>query len=95
MRRAGVERKLRRLVARTAQLREDLTVAEAQLAHFAEAADDAETDAIVQESPFARADHRSAGRTVEVMRRDRDRLRAEVAAAERQQDELLDRLGGA
>ena len=78
-----------------AQLRDDLTVTEAQLQHFEHAADDLATDALISESLFAAADGRSAGRTVDVMRRDRDRIRDELSKLERQQDELLDELGSA
>jgi hypothetical protein len=90
-----VERKLRRNVARIEAVREQLVVAELQLDHFADVATDAELEAIVADSPLASAEQRDATRSAEVMRRDRDRLRGELARLEREQDDLLDELANA
>lgn len=95
MRRAAVERKLWRNVDRLRQVREELAVAQAQLEHFAEVADTAELEALVSESRLAEAEHRDADRSVAVMRRNRDRLRDELARLERTRDDLLDQLTGA
>ncbi|MEO9224358.1 MAG: hypothetical protein ABI276_05140 [Acidimicrobiales bacterium] len=88
----SIERKLRRNSEALHRAREALEVAEAQLSHFAAAADDAERDAIVADTPMRSAEHRGAARAADVMRRDRDRLSAEIDQLERTQDELLDRL---
>ncbi len=92
MRRAAIERKLRKNVARQAEVREELAVAEAQLQHFADVAGDAEVRALVSESPVAASERRQADRSAGVMRRHRDRLRQELTSLLGAQDELLDEL---
>lgn len=70
----------------------DLAVAEEQLAHFAEDADEARLRALVSETPGAEQVHREAQRHADAMRRHRDELVAEIAQLEVTQDDLLDRL---
>lgn len=70
----------------------DLSVAEEQLAHLAEEADEARLRALVSETPVAEQDHYEAERHADAMRRHRDDLVAEVRQLELTQDELLDRL---
>ena len=69
-----------------------LAVAEEQLAHLAEEADEARLRALVSETPLAGQEHREAERHAEAMRRHRDDLVAEVQRLEASQDTLLDRL---
>ena len=69
-----------------------LAVAEEQLAHLAEEADEARLRALVSETPLAGKEHREAKRHAEAMRRHRDDLVAEVQKLEASQDSLLDRL---
>jgi hypothetical protein len=69
-----------------------LAVAEEQLAHLAEEADEARLRALVSETPLAGQEHREAERHAEAMRRHRDDLAAEVRKLEASQDSLLDRL---
>ncbi len=69
-----------------------LAVAEEQLAHLAEEADEARLRALVSETPLAGKEHREAERHAEAMRRHRDDLVAEVQKLEASQDSLLDRL---
>ncbi len=69
-----------------------LAVAEEQLAHLAEEADEARLRALVSETPLAGKEHREAERHAETMRRHRDDLVAEVQKLEASQDSLLDRL---
>ncbi len=73
-------------------LSRDLAVAEEQLAHLADEADDARLRALVSETPIAGHDHREAQRHADAMRRHRDELVADIRALEASQDDLLDRL---
>ncbi len=87
-----VERRLSQVAGRLRQLRDELDVSAEQLAHLADAADDARLRALVSETPVADVDHRQAERHAEAMRRHREALLDEIAKLERSQDELLDRL---
>ncbi|MGH9287093.1 MAG: hypothetical protein ACRD0V_02145 [Acidimicrobiales bacterium] len=87
-----VERRLSQVAGRLQQLRAELEVSGEQLAHLADAADDARLRALVSETPVADVDHRHAERHAEAMRRHRAAVLDEIAKLERDQDELLDRL---
>jgi hypothetical protein len=87
-----VERRLRHVAVRLRQLREELEVSDEQLAHLADAADDARLRALVSETPVSDRDHRDADRHVDAMRRHRAAVVEELASLEVEQDELLDRL---
>lgn len=87
-----LERRLSELSDRLRQVRSDLGIAEEQLAHFAEEADDARLRALVAETPLAEQIHREAERHAAAMRRHREELAAEIRQLERAQDDLLDRL---
>ena len=87
-----VERRLTQVAGRLRQLRDELEVSAEQLAHLADAADDARLRALVSETPVADVDHRQAQRHAEAMRRHREAVLDEIAKLERSQDELLDRL---
>jgi predicted nucleic acid-binding Zn-ribbon protein len=86
-----VERRLSQVSSRLRQLREELAVSAEQLAHLADAADDARLRALVSETPVADHDVRQAERHAEAMRRPRAKVEAEIAKLERDQDDLLDR----
>lgn len=70
----------------------DLAVAEEQLAHLTEEADEARLRALVSETPLAEQEHSEAARHAEAMRRHHEDLLAEHRRLEIAQDELLDRL---
>ena len=70
----------------------ELAVADEQLAHFADEADEARLRALVSETPLAEQEHHEAQRHAEAMRRHRDDMLAEVRQLEASQDDLLDRL---
>lgn len=74
------------------KLRDELRVADEQLLHLAETADDARLRALVSETPVAEREHRQAARHAESMRAHRGSVAAEIARLEATQDELLDRL---
>jgi predicted nucleic acid-binding Zn-ribbon protein len=92
MARSVLERRLSELSDRMKQLRVDLAVAEEQLAHFTDEADDARLRALVAETPLAAQVHRDAEKHAAAMRRHREELMAEIHQLERAQDDLLDRL---
>lgn len=92
--RASIERRLIENGQRLKTLRDDLRVADEQLAHFADEADDARLRSLVSETPLADREHRSAARHADAMRRHRDEIVTEIAELERRQDELLDEMSG-
>jgi hypothetical protein len=92
MARRLVERRLIDVGDRLKKLRHELAVANEQLLHFADEADDARLRALVSETPISERDFRDAQRHAELMRRSRDEMVAEIATLEKNQDELLDRL---
>lgn len=86
------ERRLKSVGRRLASLRQELRVADEQIAHFAEMSDDTRIRSLVSETPQADQDHREAERTTNAMERHRAELRAEIMRLETEQDELLDQL---
>lgn len=94
MSKAMIERRLIEVGERLKQLRDDLSVADEQLAHFANEADDARLRSLVSETPLAGREHRDADRHAAAMRRHSDEVAAEIASLETQQDDLLDELIG-
>jgi cell division septum initiation protein DivIVA len=90
--RALVERRLSEVAERLRGLRQELAVADEQLAHFVDEADDARLRALVSETPLSEQEHREAEKHAETMRRHRHALADEIVELERVQDELLDRL---
>jgi predicted nucleic acid-binding Zn-ribbon protein len=90
--RSLVERRLTEVSTRLRKLRGELHVADEQLLHLAEQADEARLRALVSETPVAERDHRDASRHAEAMQRFRAELEQNIAELEGTQDELLDRL---
>lgn len=95
MTRARIERRLIDNGDRLKVLRNDLQVADEQLAHFAHEADDARIRSLVSETPLADKDHRAAARHAEAMAKHRASVVAEITELERLQDVLLDELSAA
>jgi hypothetical protein len=92
MSRSLLERRLTEVADRLRQLRGELGVADEQLAHLADAADEARLRALVSETPLADKEHREAQRHAGAMQRHREEVLAAIDRLERTQDELLDRL---
>ncbi len=92
MPRAQLERRLVEIGNRLKVLRSDLAVAEEQLLHFNDDADDARLRSLVSETPVADREHRHAQRHAEAMQRHRAEVLAEMDKLERAQDDLLDQL---
>lgn len=87
-----LERRLTDVAHRLKQLEEDRRVADEQLRHFVEEADDARLRATVSEAPMAQREHQEAQRHADAMSRHRRDLTEEISRLERTQDELLDQL---
>ncbi len=92
MSRTLVERRLFETSERMREARRELEVADEQLAHLANEAEEARLRSLVSETPLAEHEHREAARHADAMRRHRDAVQAEIERLERTQDELLDRL---
>jgi len=88
--RSRIERQLADVGKRLKALRTDLAVAEQALMQVDYEADDARLRSLLSETPVAQKEHEQARRQVEVNRRNRDELQAEIARLEVRQDELLD-----
>ncbi len=73
-------------------LQRDLSVADEQLAHLVEEAEEARLRALVSETPLAEQAHHEAERHADAMRRHHADLLAELRQLETAQDDLLDRL---
>jgi len=87
-----IERRLIDNGERVRALRDDLKVADEQLAHFNHEAEDARIRSLVSETPLAEREHRDADRHAQAMQKFRDQVAEEIAALESQQDALLDQL---
>jgi chromosome segregation ATPase len=87
-----VERRLTQVSDRLKSLRAEVAVIDEQLRHLADDADDQEIRALVSETPGASYEARDARRHVDALARHRAKVVGEIAALERRQDELLDRM---
>ena len=92
MNRSLLERRLAEASEQLKQLRLELAVADEQMAHFADEADEARLRSLVSETPLAEREHREADRHAETMRRHREDVVRSIERIERLQDELLDKL---
>lgn len=91
MSRSLLERKLSEVTAELKVQRDELAVADEQLAFFLDGADDARLRALVSETPLSDREHHEAQRHAEAMERHRDWLMKKITELERLQDELLER----
>ncbi|HJL90539.1 MAG TPA: hypothetical protein QF905_09430 [Acidimicrobiales bacterium] len=87
-----IERRLSEIAERLSRLRSDLAVADEQMAHFAEEADEARVRALVSETALADREHRGADRHARAMERHRADILFEIERLESSQDDLLDKL---
>ena len=87
-----LKKKLADTSLRLRQLQEELKVAEEQLIHFSDEADEARLRSLVSETPLAEQKHREANKHAESMRKHKDMLQNEIERVEALQDELLDQL---
>ena len=87
-----IKKKLADTSLRLRQLREELKVAEEQLVHFSDEADEARLRSLVSETPLADQKHREANKHAESMRKHKNMLQTEIERVEALQDELLDQM---
>ena len=92
MSRSLLERRLTDLTGRLRALRDELGVADEQLAALTETAEEARLRALVSETPLADRESEEATRHAEAMARHRADVVSRLAEIERAQDDLLDRL---
>lgn len=92
MTRATLEKRLIDIAAQLRDLRHELAIADEQLAHLSDEADEARLRSLVSETPLAEREHRTAARHADAMDRHRNEVIADIGRLERQQDDLLDRL---
>jgi hypothetical protein len=92
MSRSLIERRLTDVADRLKQLRVDLGVADEQLLHFVQEADDARLRSLVSETPLAEREHRDAARHAAAIERSRSEVAEEIRRLEGVQDDLLDEL---
>ena len=92
MSRPLIERRLREVSDHLRELRRELTIADEQMTHLSDTADDARLRSLVSETPLAERDHRDAQRHADAMARHRREVEGEIQRLERRQDDLLDRL---
>lgn len=95
MSRALVERRLTEVGERLRSTREELRIADEQLAALRDDADEQGIRALVAETPLADREYRDAVRHADAMARHRDEIVAAIAQLEAQQDNLLDQLTAA
>lgn len=89
-----MERRLRDNVKRLQTLRAELGVTDEQMAQLGEEAEDARIRALVSETALSQREHHDAERHAAAMSRHRAGVLAEIERLERDQDDLLDQLGG-
>jgi hypothetical protein len=87
-----VERRLSQVGSRLKSLRAELAVIDEQLTHLGDDADEQAIRALVSETAGSSFEARDAKRHVDAMVKHRQHVVAEIAALERKQDELLDRM---
>lgn len=92
MSRSLIERRLAEVGEQLRTLRQELAVADEQLAHFADEADEARIRSLVSETPLAEREHREAQRHAEAMGRHRGEVLTSIERLEQAQDDLLDKL---
>lgn len=92
MNRRQIERRLGEVHSKLLRAREELAVAEEQLSHLSDDADDMRIRSLVSETPLAEREWQEANRHAEIMRKSRDAALERVAELERSQDDLLTQL---
>ena len=92
MARSLIQRRLVDVSDRLKRLRAELQVTSEQVAFLEQEADDARMRAIVAETPLGDVEARDARRQADTMARHRDALVLEIAALQREQDQLLDQM---
>lgn len=92
MLRGNLQKRLEDARSEIVRAREALRIIDEQIAYQQGVADDAETAAVVAETPLAHRERREADGDLRRLAAQRDELRQRIAALVAEQDELLDRL---
>lgn len=92
MLRGNLQKRLEDLRLELQRGRESLRILEEQVAYQQGVADEAETNAVVAETPLAHRERREADGDLQRLRRQRDELRAHVDSLVQEQDDVLDRM---
>lgn len=92
MLRGNLHKRLEDLRIELQRGREALRILEEQVAFQQGVADEAETNAVVAETPLAHRERRDADGDLQRLCRQRDEHRQRIAALVAEQDELLDRM---
>jgi chromosome segregation ATPase len=87
-----IERRLRDVGGKLRSLRASLAIADEQLAHLNDEAEEKGLRALVAETPGADLEYREARRHADAMQRHRDSVSAAIAELEARQDQLLDQI---
>jgi hypothetical protein len=89
-----IKRTLEQVGERLIKAREDLRIIEEQILFQMDVVQEAQTRAVVSETPLADREHEEARRDYERMQRQRKEAEAEIAELQAEQDRLLDRMLG-
>lgn len=92
MLRGNLEKRLADARQELVRAREALRIVDEQVAFQQDIAHEAETAAVVAETPLAHRERREADGDLQRLERQRRGLREQIAALEAEQDDLLDRL---
>ena len=87
-----VERQLRRNSQPLGRRTPELAVVEEQCGHFADDAHTPSRHALVSATPISERTHQQAARHLEVIERQRDKLKLQICELEGRQDSLLDQI---
>jgi uncharacterized protein (DUF3084 family) len=90
--RGNLQKRLEDARAEILRAREAVRILDEQVAYQQGVTDEAETAAVVSETPLAHRERREADGDLRRLRAQRDELRDRIAALVAEQDELLDRL---
>lgn len=90
-----IQKNLEQIGERLAKAREELRIVEEQVLFQMDVVAEAETRAVVSETPLADREHEEARRDYERLLQQRRAVEEEIADLQREQDRLLDRMLGA
>ena len=85
-----LQKALSQLGDRITKARDDLRIVEEQILFQMDVVEDTKTRMIVSETPLSEREHRIASDDYQRMQKERDRVIAEIAELQSEQDRLLD-----
>ena len=87
-----IRKSMAQIADRLVKAREDLRIVEEQILFQMDVVEDAKVRMLVAETPIADREYRIAQDDHQRMLKERDRVSAEIAELQREQDRLLDRM---